>query len=121
MIVRLNKELLKTANCVTVGTITTLLAGEIKQRFPNIDIPEGNIVFWRNRIKHLEKHKYDFMSDMLFEKCFEDIPLILQHPDFLCIKKMAQAFLLSKNILRMFAWLYALILKINTLSGLCIL
>ena len=44
-----------------------------------------DILFWKDRIKHTELHKKDFLSDNLFYTCLEDIPIIIQEPDYISI------------------------------------
>lgn len=46
-----------------------------------------DILFWKDRIQHTVNHKSDFASDILFEKCFEDIPSIVSCPDYISISK----------------------------------
>ncbi|MBQ8813332.1 MAG: hypothetical protein IJZ85_02380 [Lachnospiraceae bacterium] len=43
------------------------------------------MLFWKDRIKHTEEHRNDFISDALFNMCMEDIPEIIQMPDYISI------------------------------------
>ena len=42
-----------------------------------------NIIFWKSRIKHIQKHISDFDSPEQFKQCFENIPSIISNPDFI--------------------------------------
>lgn len=53
--------------------------------FRDILSPEQDIVFWEDRIKHIERHRDDFISDLEYELCFEDIPNIIHHPDYISV------------------------------------
>lgn len=46
---------------------------------------DKNILFWAARVKHTERHRNDFDSDAEFEQCIEDIPEIIQNPDYISI------------------------------------
>ncbi|WP_461817395.1 PBECR3 domain-containing polyvalent protein [Faecalimonas sp.] len=43
------------------------------------------MLFWKDRIKHTERHKKDFVSPEEYELCFEQIPDIIQNPEFISI------------------------------------
>ncbi len=42
-------------------------------------------MFWKDRIKHTELHKNDFISDIEYYNCFESIPEIIHNPDYLSV------------------------------------
>ena len=44
-----------------------------------------DILFWKERVKHTERHKKDFQSEEEFYKCLEEIPLIIESPDYISI------------------------------------
>ncbi|MBS6677054.1 MAG: dihydroorotate dehydrogenase [Clostridiales bacterium] len=46
---------------------------------------DTDILFWKDRIKHTERHRKDFVSDEEYELCFEQIPDIIQNPEFISI------------------------------------
>lgn len=46
---------------------------------------ETDILFWSARVKHTEQHRKDFANDEEFERCFRDIPNIIQNPDYISI------------------------------------
>jgi hypothetical protein len=47
--------------------------------------PDKDILFWKARVKHTNNHKKDFVSEEEFNKCVEDIPYIIQNPDYISI------------------------------------
>lgn len=47
--------------------------------------PNTNILFWEDRIKHIELHRNDFFSDREFEACFSEIPNIISNPDYISV------------------------------------
>ena len=53
------------------------------------------IIFWAERIEHTETHKNDFVSDTIYELCFEEIPNIINEPDYISIhpKKNSVSFI----------------------------
>lgn len=46
---------------------------------------ETDILFWKARVKHTERHRKDFIDDKEFEKCMREIPQIIQNPDYISI------------------------------------
>lgn len=44
-----------------------------------------DILFWSGRVKHTERHINDFVSEEEFYHCVEDIPNIIQNPDYISI------------------------------------
>lgn len=46
---------------------------------------DTDILFWKDRIKHTERHRQDFVSDEEYELCFEQIPDIIRNPEFVSI------------------------------------
>ena len=64
---------------VSIGIIDSKLITLVKDLNPNIAqnmIAGTDIVFWKNRIKHIQKHIPDFDSPEQFKQCFENIPYI---------------------------------------------
>ncbi|MFR2011978.1 MAG: PBECR2 nuclease fold domain-containing protein [Christensenellales bacterium] len=71
---------------VSIGIIDSKLITLIKDLNPNIAqhmIAGTNIIFWKSRIKHIQKHISDFDSPEQFKQCFENIPSIISNPDFI--------------------------------------
>ena len=60
---------------------------------------DTDILFWKDRIKHTERHRKDFVSDEEYELCFEQIPDIIQNPEFISIhpNKDSISFMISTN------------------------
>lgn len=73
---------------VSVGHIPQYIIDSILEKFPEFESqlsPDTDILFWKDRIKHTKRHKKDFASEEEYELCFEQIPDIIQHPDFISI------------------------------------
>ena len=71
---------------VSIGIINSKLITLVKDLNPNIAqnmIAGTDIIFWKNRIKHIQKHIPDFDSPEQFKQCFENIPSIISNPDFI--------------------------------------
>lgn len=43
------------------------------------------IIFWKERVEHAAEHKDEFSSDIMYQICFEEIPEIIYHPDYISI------------------------------------
>lgn len=73
---------------VSIGHICQDIIDSIIEKYPEFkDIlsSDTEILFWKDRIKHTERHRKDFISDEEYELCFEQIPYIIQHPEFISI------------------------------------
>ncbi len=46
---------------------------------------DTDILFWKDRMKHTERHKKDFVSEEEYELCFEQIPNIIHNPEFISV------------------------------------
>jgi len=46
---------------------------------------DEDILFWKARVKHTERHRGDFSNDKEFEECLKNIPTIIANPDFISI------------------------------------
>lgn len=60
----------------------------ILERFPEFAdrlSSDADILFWRDRIRHTERHRKDFVSEEEYELCFSKIPSIIQDPDYVSI------------------------------------
>lgn len=44
-----------------------------------------DILFWKDRIKHTQRHQKDFISEEEYNQCFEQIPGIIQRPEYISI------------------------------------
>ena len=82
----LDLSVFNTQNCVSIGKINSEIVEFLTQKIPSLSgILNSNteILFWKDRIKHTELHKNDFISDNEFYNCLETIPDIIQNPDYL--------------------------------------
>ncbi|HIV37705.1 MAG TPA: hypothetical protein H9747_01685 [Candidatus Blautia stercorigallinarum] len=73
---------------VSIGHIRQDIIDSIIEKFPEFSSllsADTDILFWKNRIKHTERQKKDFVSDEEYELCFEQIPDIIQYPEFISI------------------------------------
>lgn len=71
---------------VSIGIIDANLIDTIRTINPDIAntmVVGTNIIFWKNRIKHIQKHISDFNSFQEYKQCFYDIPKIIEHPDYI--------------------------------------
>jgi len=53
--------------------------------FSDILSGDEEILFWKDRIKHTELHRKDFVSNEEYELCFEQIPAIIRNPEYISI------------------------------------
>ena len=83
---KIDRTIFDTKKCISLGTIrkefvdflnTHGLDGLLKYETP--------IVFWKDRIEHTDEHKNDFSSDTMYQICFEELPQIIFHPDYISI------------------------------------
>ena len=68
---------------VSLGHIHPDVVNSIIEKYPEFaDIlsPNTDILFWKDRVKHTERHKKDFATEEEYQLCFEQIPDIIQHP-----------------------------------------
>lgn len=73
---------------VSLGHIHPDVVNSIIEKYPEFaDIlsPNTDILFWKDRVKHTERHKKDFATEEEYQLCFEQIPDIIQHPEFISI------------------------------------
>lgn len=65
-------------NKIIIGTLTQEVI-----HFLNLNRKPGNIILWKDRLKYIEKHKSDFATDLDFFKHIQQIPNIIQNPDYI--------------------------------------
>lgn len=98
---KLNKSLFDSnTKFVSIGTLDEDKIAFISDIDPDIAThlrPDSDILFWENRIKHTERHKDDFSSDALFDSCFEDIPSIIECPDYIGVHPNDNSLLFIKD------------------------
>ena len=62
-----------------------------KPEFKDRLLVDNEILFWAGRVKHSERHRADFASDDEFYQCMQDIPFIIQNPDYISIHPKDQS------------------------------
>ncbi len=62
---------------VIIGTLTLEII-----EFLNLNRETGNIILWEDRLKYIEKHKTDFATDIEYLRHIEQIPNIIENPDY---------------------------------------
>lgn len=75
-------------NYVSIGHIRQDIIDSITSKYPeftNILSADTYILFWKDRIKHTERHRKDFASDEEYNLCFKKIPDIIRNPEFISI------------------------------------
>lgn len=73
---------------VSIGNINQDIIESIIGKYPeftDILLLGKDILFWKDRIKHIERHKKDFVSEEEYELCFERIPNIIKHPEYISV------------------------------------
>ncbi len=77
----------KTKNPLSLGTIRKEFVDFFNRHgFEGLLRYDTEVMFWEDRIEHTERHRSDFSSDVMFEVCFEEIPQIISHPDYIAYK-----------------------------------
>lgn len=86
-------------NCISIGKLSPdMIAFSPKgSHLSGILSPETDILFWKDRIKHAELHKKDFISENEFYNCLEQIPSIIANPDYLSIHPKDSSISFIKN------------------------
>lgn len=75
-------------NCISLGKLSPDKVAFLIKKAPHLSgilNSDIDILFWKDRIKHTELHKDDFISDNEFYHCLEQIPFIIEKPDYLSI------------------------------------
>ena len=75
-------------NFVSIGRIRRDIIDSILEKYPEFSgvlSSDTDILFWKDRIKHTERHKKDFVSEEEYELCFEQIPDIIRNPEFISV------------------------------------
>ncbi len=75
--------------CIKIGSLTNKMVCFIKNncKLNNIVeiLSEKDILLWDNRIEYTEKHKGNFKTSEEYYSFIEDIPSIIESPDFIGI------------------------------------
>jgi len=73
---------------VSLGRLHPNMVDFIVQRKPELKSllsAEKEVLFWKDRINHTERHRKDFFSETEYELCFQQIPQILHNPDYISV------------------------------------
>ena len=73
---------------VSIGKIRPDIVESILNKYPEFTDTlscHEEVLFWKNRIKHTERHRKDFVSTEEYELCFEQIPDIIRNPEYISI------------------------------------
>ncbi len=92
----IDKNIFETHNCINIGVIRTEFVDFFNSHGLNNVLKYNTpIVFWEDRVKHTDEHKDDFMSDIMYQMCFKEIPDIIYRPDYIGIhpKKKSISFI----------------------------
>lgn len=84
----------KDKNVISLGKIRPEIIDFLSEKVPefvNSINPDNEILFWKDRLKHTELHKNDFRSDNEFYMCLENIPNIINKPDYISINPKANS------------------------------
>lgn len=90
----------KGANFITLGKIPPEIVTFLIEKAPQLSAilnPDADILFWKDRVKHTELHKSDFISDKEFYNCLEAIPSIIAEPDYLSVHPKDNSISFIKN------------------------
>jgi hypothetical protein len=75
-------------SCVSLGRLDQDMIDFITARKPELQsiLSENkDVLFWKDRISHTERHKKDFFSENEYNLCFQQIPTILHNPDYISV------------------------------------
>lgn len=64
--------------CIEIGKLTSQMI-----KFLNLPIDPCSIMLWDDRLKYMEKHKSDFISEEAYCKHLQEIPNIIENPDYI--------------------------------------
>lgn len=86
---QLHKDLFdENTSFVSLGRLHQDIIDSIIQHKPELKpllSPDKEVLFWKDRISHTERHKKDFFSPNEYELCFQQIPQILHDPDYISV------------------------------------
>ena len=88
-------------NHVCIGNLSQEQIDFIEKKCPDyigLLKPTTDIIFWKDRIKHIELHRDDFMSDIAYNNCFESIPDIIKCPDYISIHPKDHSLIFIKEL-----------------------
>lgn len=86
---QINLELFsETKKYVSIGKIRDDIITSITKRYPELTdklSSDVDILFWSDRIRHVERHRKDFVSSEEYEQCLRSIPEIISTPDYISV------------------------------------
>ncbi len=83
---KIDRKIFEIQNCINIGVIRTEFVDFFNTHGLNGILKyETPIVFWKDRVEHTDEHKDEFMSDIMYKMCFEEIPNIIHRPDYISI------------------------------------
>lgn len=85
---------------VSIGRLDPAIVTFLTKKTPHLSgmlNSNTDILFWKDRVKHTELHKNDFISDNEFYNCLEQIPSIIENPDYLSIHPKDNSISFIKN------------------------
>lgn len=73
--------------CVSVGYLDKTKVDFLTDKIPDLKdvLKENDILLWDNRIEYTEKHKGNFFKAEDYYMCLENIPSIIDSPDYIGI------------------------------------
>lgn len=98
---------------VSIGKLSQEMVAFIISKKPEFNgrlSSETHILFWAARVRHTERHRNDFSCDAEFEKCFRDIPNIINKPDYISIHPSDE----SVSFIKDYAGHISVAIKIST-------
>jgi len=90
----------KGISCMSIGKLSPNIVAFLTAKAPRLSgklNSDTDILFWKDRVRHTELHKNDFISDNEFYNCFEQIPSIIKKPDYLSIHPKDNSISFIKN------------------------
>lgn len=90
----------KGVNFLSLGKLSPDIVAFLIEKAPHLSgilNSDTDILFWKDRIKHTELHKEDFISDNAFYNCLKQIPSIIANPDYLSVHPKDNSISFIKN------------------------
>lgn len=89
---RIDRKVFDTEKCIGIGVIRKEFVDFFNTHgLNNLLKYDTPINFWKDRVGHTDEHKDEFMSDIMYRVCFEEIPQIIHHPDYIGIHPKDQS------------------------------
>lgn len=84
----LEEDTFEKVNCVSIGKLNKDVINFLINKKKELNViltDENDIIFWKDRVKHTQKHLNDFTSNDEYNYCFKNIPSIISDPDYISI------------------------------------